>query len=72
MKPPLQAVAFVRAQDYNKLDRLPEAIAALRPQAEAGDPMFQGLLGYMLARSGQREEAKQILADLLARAETPR
>jgi TolB-like protein/tetratricopeptide (TPR) repeat protein len=72
MKPPLQAVAFVRAQDYNKLNRVAEAIAALRPQAEAGDPMFQGLLGYMLARSGQRDEANQILADLLARNERTR
>ena len=72
MKPPLQAVAFVRAQDYNKLNRVADAIVALRPQAEAGDPMFQGLLGYMLARSGQRDEANMILGDLLARNERTR
>ncbi|MEO8575916.1 MAG: protein kinase [Gemmatimonadales bacterium] len=67
VKPPLQAVAFVIAQDYNQLQRLPEAIAVLRPQADAGDPMFRGLLGYMLGRSGQRDEANKLLADLRAR-----
>jgi hypothetical protein len=45
----------------------PEAIAALRPQAKTGDPLTMALLGHVLARSGQVEEAKQILADLLAR-----
>lgn len=69
IKPPLQAVAFVAAQDYLQLKRLPEAIAVLRPQADAGDPMFQGLLGNMLARAGQKEEANRRLADLLARSE---
>ena len=69
IKPPLQAVAFVKAQDYFQLHRLPEAIAILRPQAEAGDPMFRGLLGNLLARAGQRDEANRVLADLLARRE---
>jgi serine/threonine protein kinase/tetratricopeptide (TPR) repeat protein len=67
IKPPLQAVAFVAAQCYFKQNRLPEAIAALRPQAEAGDPMFRGLLGFMLAKAGQREEANRWLGDLVAR-----
>ena len=31
--------------------------------------MFRGLLGYMLARAGQREEARELLSDLLARTE---
>ena len=69
IQPPLQAVAFVAAQCYAKQQRLPEAIAILRPQAEAGDPMFRGLLGYMLARAGQRDEANRLLADMLARRE---
>jgi tetratricopeptide (TPR) repeat protein len=51
------------------MGRLPEAIAALRPQAAAGDPMFRGLLGYMLGRAGQREEARELLSDALARTE---
>jgi TolB-like protein/DNA-binding SARP family transcriptional activator/Flp pilus assembly protein TadD len=69
IQPPLQIVRALVAQNYYKMGRLPEAIAALRPQAAAGDPMFRGLLGYMLARAGQREEARELLSDLLARTE---
>src|SRR5687768_6682168 len=69
IKPPLQAVAFVIAQIYARQQRVPEAIAILRPQAEAGDRQFQGLLGSMLARAGQRDEANRLLADLRARSE---
>jgi TolB-like protein/Tfp pilus assembly protein PilF len=69
IRPPLQGVVFSLAQCYAKKQMWAKAIAALRPQAEAGDPMFIGLLGYMLARAGQREEAGRILADLLARRE---
>lgn len=70
IQPPLQALAFVKAQIYAAQQRLPEAVAVLRPQAEAGDRMFRGLLGHMLARAGQREEANQVLGDLMARAES--
>jgi serine/threonine-protein kinase len=69
IQPPLQGVAFVRAQCYAKKQMWAKAIAELRPQAQAGEPAFIGLLGHMLARTGQREEAKRILADLLARRE---
>jgi len=69
IQPPLQAVAFGTAQCYAKQQRLPEAIATLRPRAEAGDPSFRALLGYMLAQAGQRDEAKRLLAGLLARWE---
>ena len=41
----------------------------MRPQAEAGDPLFIAFLGHMLARAGQRDEASRILADLLTRRE---
>ena len=44
-----------------------EAIAILRPQAEAGDPLTLAFLGHALARAGQREEAYRVLADLLDR-----
>ena len=46
---------------------MPEAIAMLRPMAEAGDPLYQGLLGCFLARAGQRDEANRLLTDLIAR-----
>jgi serine/threonine protein kinase/tetratricopeptide (TPR) repeat protein len=68
-KPPLQTATAERAQCYAKMNRLPEAIALLSPGAEAGDPLYRGLLGYMLARAGQRDEARQLLGELLARRE---
>ncbi|HEX6307453.1 MAG TPA: BTAD domain-containing putative transcriptional regulator [Longimicrobiales bacterium] len=69
-QPPLQAYDFIAAQIHAKQQRWPEAIAALRPQAEAGDPLFVALLGYVLARAGQRDEASRILSDLLERQES--
>jgi tetratricopeptide (TPR) repeat protein len=68
-QPPLQAVAFGIAQCRAQKQQWPEAIAALRPRAEAGDPLYRALLGNLLARAGQREEAHHLLADLLARQE---
>jgi serine/threonine protein kinase/tetratricopeptide (TPR) repeat protein len=69
LKPPLQGVFFAVAQCYAKKQMWDKAIATLRPGAEAGDPHFRGLLGNMLARTGQREEANRILAELVARRE---
>lgn len=68
-QPPLQGVAFTIAECYAKKGMLAEAIATLRHQAEAGDPLFRALLGHMLARAGQRDEANELLADLVARHE---
>jgi TolB-like protein/tetratricopeptide (TPR) repeat protein len=67
IKPPLQGAAFVTAQIYAKQKRMREAIALLRPMAVAGDPLYQGLLGCFLARTGQRDEANRLLTDLVAR-----
>jgi serine/threonine-protein kinase len=67
IRPPLLAVAVVTGQCYAKKGMLSDAIAALRPQAEAGEPMTLALLGHTLARAGQREEANRILRDLLTR-----
>jgi eukaryotic-like serine/threonine-protein kinase len=69
LKPQLQGVTFAIAQCYAKKGKWNEAIALLRPGAEAGDPLFRALLGNMLARTGKREEANLILADLMARRE---
>jgi serine/threonine protein kinase/tetratricopeptide (TPR) repeat protein len=67
LKPPLLGVSFALAQCYAKKQMWDKAIATLRPGAEAGDPLFRALLGHMLARTGQREEARRILAELVAR-----
>lgn len=69
LKPPLQGVSFAIAQCYVKKQMLPEAIAVLRPQAEAGDPLFLALLGHVLALAGQRKEANHILTEVIARRE---
>jgi serine/threonine-protein kinase len=67
LKPPLLGVSFALAQCYAKKQMWDKAIATLRPGAEAGDPLFRALLGHMLARTGQRVEARRILSELVAR-----
>ena len=67
IRPPLLAVAFVTGQCFAKKGMWSDAIAALRPQAESGEPMTLALLGHTLARAGQRDQANRILGDLQAR-----
>ncbi|HEX9895751.1 MAG TPA: BTAD domain-containing putative transcriptional regulator [Gemmatimonadales bacterium] len=64
LEPPLARVPGIAAQCYAQKRMLPEAIATIRPQADEGGTSL-GLLGYLLARAGQREEASRILAKLL-------
>ncbi len=66
IRPPLQSAVLLAGQCYAAKGMWPEAVAALRPQAQAGGPRTLSFLGYTLARAGQREEASRILADLLA------
>lgn len=65
VQPPLLRTAPIAAQAYAMKGRWEEAIAAIRPQAEKGESL--GLYGYLLARSGQREEASRVLQTLNAR-----
>lgn len=65
LQPPLLRVAPMVAQCYAHMGMWPEAIAALRPQAEREWPHTPALLAYMLARGGESEEAGRIHADLL-------
>jgi hypothetical protein len=67
MRPPLLAASSLAGQCYAKKGMWSESIAALRPQAETGEPMHLALLGHTLARAGQPEEANRILAELHAR-----
>jgi serine/threonine-protein kinase len=66
VKPPLLRVGSVMAQCHALRRRWSHAIAVLRPQAEY-DVSSLALLGYVLARAGQREEALRIHAQLLER-----
>lgn len=67
IKPPLLVVSSGIAQCYAKKQMWAEAIAVLRPHAEAGDPMITAMLGHIMASSGRREDANRILADLIDR-----
>ena len=53
------------AECYGREQRWSEAIAVLRPRAERGDTPPLALLGFMLGRSGQREQAQAVRATLL-------
>jgi serine/threonine-protein kinase len=64
LEPPLLRVPGIAAQCYARKGMFSEAIAVLGPQTSSG------LRGYLLARSGQREEAARLLATLLQRERT--
>lgn len=67
VKPPLLRVAPISAECKGRLRRWQDAIDELR--AAPGDqvPLNQALLGYLLGRAGERDEALRILAALLER-----
>jgi DNA-binding SARP family transcriptional activator/Tfp pilus assembly protein PilF len=59
-------VPAIAAECHAKLQRWSEAVAALRPQAARDSGGTLALLGYMTARSGNREEAVAIQQRLMA------
>jgi serine/threonine-protein kinase len=65
VKPPLLRVVPIAAECYARERRWSEAIAVLRPRAEHGETPPLALLGFMLGRSGQREQAQDVRAALL-------
>jgi tetratricopeptide (TPR) repeat protein len=69
VQPPLFGYSLIMGQCYAMKQMWPEAVAVLRPFADTGEPEHLAILGYTLARAGQREEAHRIVADLIARRE---
>ena len=65
VRPPLLRAAPIAAECHARRQNWSAAIAVLRPQAERGERAALALLAYMLARDGQREEARRIGATLL-------
>jgi tetratricopeptide (TPR) repeat protein len=65
IRPPLRRAPEYAAQVYAAMGRWPEAISVLRPVVSR-EPLARGLLGYALARSGERADATRILDGLLA------
>ena len=64
--PPLLRAAPIAALCHAHGQRWTEAIAVLRPQADGGEPTTQAQLAFLLARSGEREQAVRIHESLLA------
>jgi adenylate cyclase len=67
LQPPLLRAAPLAAQCLAGQRRWAEAIALLRPLAQRGEPSALSQLAFVLARSGQTEEALEIQRDLLER-----
>lgn len=68
LKPQLLRAADIAAQCHARTGRWRDAIAALRIRADQdAGPNRRALLGYMLGRAGEREEALRIRANLLER-----
>src|SRR5262249_22725874 len=65
VKPAPLRIVPMAAECYAREGRWSEAIAVLRPRAERGDAPPLSLLGFMLGRSGQREQARDVRAALL-------
>ncbi len=67
VRPRVRRAVNIAALCFAEQGRWPEAIATLRQEVETGGLHMRTMLGFVLARSGQREEARRILAELLAR-----
>lgn len=67
LRPPLLRAGSFAAQCYARKQMWPEAIAEMRRITANAGPRGRAVLGYMLARGGRTDEARQILAALLDR-----
>lgn len=67
VKPPLLRVAAIAAECQGQLQMWRGAIEEMRTAPGSQVPLNQALLGYLLARAGERNEALRIQAALLER-----
>ena len=67
LRPPLLRAGGIKAECYARKKMWPEAIAELQRTSVNSGSHGQSLLGYMLARGGRPDEARQILTALLDR-----
>jgi DNA-binding SARP family transcriptional activator/Tfp pilus assembly protein PilF len=65
VEPPLLRVPMIAAQCKAQLQSWESAIAALRDVPGGHEPLSEGMLGYLLARTARRDEALQVLESLL-------
>src|SRR5690606_8700023 len=66
LSPPAAVAGVIRGMCFARQQRWSEALAELQWATKAGARAALGLEGYVLARSGRREEAEAVLSDLLA------
>ncbi len=67
LTPPAGVAGVIMGQCYGARQMWPQAIAEFRWAMENSDALAAlGLLGYSLARAGQRDEAMKILSNLVA------
>lgn len=69
LRPPLQRAASVSAQCHALKAQWPEAIADAHRLSSNSATRGQAVLGNVLARSGRSDEAREILAALIARSQ---
>jgi serine/threonine-protein kinase len=67
LRPRVRRAVAITALCFAEQRKWPEAIAAMRQGTETGGLHVRTMLGFVLARSGQWDEAREILAELLAR-----
>lgn len=67
VQPPLLRARSIAAVCYARKGMWTEALVQARANAADGGPRAEGLLGYLLARVGRRDDARQILTTLADR-----
>ncbi|HUQ98584.1 MAG TPA: BTAD domain-containing putative transcriptional regulator [Gemmatimonadaceae bacterium] len=68
LRPPLNRGGAIAAQCYARKQMWPEAIASVQRISANAGPRGEAILGYVLARAGETEKARKILARLLDRS----
>jgi tetratricopeptide (TPR) repeat protein len=69
LRPPILRAGAIASQCYVHKRMWPEAVAEARRIVPNGGNRAQGILGYVLGRSGQRDEARELIASLIDRSE---
>ena len=67
LQPVLRRAGALAAQCYAREKMWPQAIAEMQRIAATAPPRAKAVLGYLLARSGRPNEARQVLAAMLDR-----
>src|SRR3989449_10537796 len=67
LRPPVRWAVLTAGLCFAEQRRWPEAIAALRQGGETGGGHGRPMRGFVLAQAGQRQEARQVLGEVVGR-----